>query len=281
MFRPEDLEFYNLIGRGREWLEKVIHVFEDEKHAKEELGRLKLLSESNIEKLDNGQIIQSIIPEPCLLINVLYYRHAPKPTLPFYYFPLTSLPSLFVTGVLGYMVDLDVGITSGILGNQDLLNRLRMVWENAVKELHPFQRGPTHQGTKHCRKILQNLDSLTSVCAGSLLKLEEGTMMSIAAAIHDVMKGDLLATNAGGTHATDCANLISNHPDIFKLDGMDVSCVNLIKTIVAMHNPEGQSSPINVLGNFKIEDSNLGIKNPSVKVDNLCALFHLVPTCIN
>lgn len=265
-------DFYNYIEEeSTKWLNTVREVFEEKDHAKSELERLELLSKSTIENIGNpSEMKKSVIAVPCL----------------WNYGPLSSSPAaLFVTSILGYVVDLDVGITKGLNGvNPKLFGKLVEIWDNAVKNLHPFQRGPTHQGTKHCSQILDSLYSLYDKCPAiqgtdglDSTRPEKRAMMSIAAAIHDFGKGDLLADPppAPDYHARNCAKLIAKERAIFKLNGIHNSCIDLIEKMVEMHNPEDQMQKIGVLGDIYVEDTGLGIGSQQAKTANLCALFHL------
>ena len=65
---------------------------------------------------------------------------------------------------LGYVVDLGTGILEGL--QPPFFKEILNVWLNAVIDLHPFQHGPTHQGSKHCIQVHNNLCALKEFLEG-------------------------------------------------------------------------------------------------------------------
>lgn len=263
-----DRDILNMAETGQWYPSEIVKVFKDRRHAMLELLRLELVSKENADKalVGSADFGNGMIFVPCL------WRFGP-----------VSLAALYVTTLLGYAIDLDVGVTKGLLTvNATLFNKLKEVWANSVKDLHPFQRGPTHQGTRHCAQVLDNLYSLYSTVPSiqsdqALDTFEKRAMMSIATAVHDVGKGDLLAypPPAKDYHARNCAALLLRDAEIFKTDNMDSSCTRLIARIVEMHNAEGQVDSILDLKQDRIQDKALRINDQPVETKNLCALFHL------
>ncbi len=263
-----DRDILNMAEAGQWYPSQIIEVFKSPDYALRELLRLELVSEENADKarVGSADFGNGMIIVPCL-----------------WGFGSVSLAALYVTTLLGYAIDLDVGITKGLLtANATLFKKLKEVWANSVRDLHPFQRGPTHQGMRHCAQVLDNLYSLYSSVPSirsdqALDTFGKRAMMSIATAVHDVGKGDLLADPppAKDYHARNCAALLLKDAEIFKTDDMDSSCTRLIAKIVEMHNAEGQVYSISDLKQDRIEDKALRINDQLVETKNLSALFHL------
>jgi len=242
------------------YFDEVHAILDNEDRALEELERLRLVGEKNLEVIREESTIHENVRSGLI-------------TVPFMEPANLTRAGLYLTIISGHSVDIDAGLTSGL--RHDLHAFLKEVWEIAVKELHPFQRGPTHQGTKHCAQVLDNLYALQTQFS---LPWNEDlcAMLSLASALHDVGKGDLLADPPpADVHAQNSANLIRRALPSFKLDKLSRECRDFVAKIIEMHNPEGQLDKINKLQPSVIEDNNLGINSQNVETKNFCALFQL------
>lgn len=173
----------------------------------------------------------------------------------------------------GYTISVNTGITSGLMAkNRSLYNMVCEIWRYAIEELHPFQRGPTHQGTKHCIQVLNNLDALKQDLKITNFPVEAWAMLHIAAALHDIGKGDILADVRSPKHAQNGAKVIEDRPASLKL-GNDFK--DFVAAIVRTHNPESPIHRIDGLGYRDICAPAYGISIKNVDMEGICALFQL------
>jgi hypothetical protein len=178
----------------------------------------------------------------------------------------------------GYTVDADTGITYNLKAQKDLYNMVEEVWENAMNELHLFQRGPTHQGTKHCIQVLENLNVLLEEIKtqkGFTFNIAVRVGLSIAAALHDIGKGDIVDPE-GKSHAKNGAQVIKQRPDIFLLD---LGFSDFVSEVVNTHAPEGRHPPIidNVTA-IPIKGHGVNMTCSTDQVKKACSLFQLADT---
>jgi len=199
---------------------------------------------------------------------------------------LTATPGGFcLCMVAGYSVDVNAGITNDLKGqNLNLYNFLHEVWDNAVKELHPFQRGHTHQGTKHCGRVLSNLETLMNMKTfGINFPIGVWGMLSIATALHDMGKADIIPDPPWDTppatedkHAENGAKLIQkNSNDIFKLNAIGKDGCDFVAEIVDRHNPEQRLNIIDNVNHLTISSSLISISLTLKEKQQICALFQL------
>jgi hypothetical protein len=242
------------------YISKVEKILKDPHYA---LDSLKILvgPEERSDLESAREISPSVVPDTVLgeMISIPGMRALTRTTA-----------GLCLSLLVGYTIDANAGITYGLRGtNQALYTMVKDIWENAIEDLHPFQRGPTHQGTKHCSQLLDNLDALRKQLRLSW-DLEIRALLHIAAALHDIGKGDIIANVTD--HAQKGAKIIRNHPQTF---GLDDKCSDFVAQTVETHNPEDPIKGIRTLGALDINAPNLNINIPGVEMKNICAIFQL------
>ena len=182
-----------------------------------------------------------------------------------------ALPLLMV---LQYRVDHTIGITANSIGKPHLKTLIDSVWENAMNDLHPFQRGPTHQGTKHCIAVRDNLGNLKDELPIHFSHPDEvWAGLSVAAAIHDTGKGDIFADVEPDVHAHSCARLVRKKPDLFNITIR--SYREFVAKIVECHNHEGEEEEIDQVKACDITINTHTIPIDEDEVKKACALFQL------
>ena len=177
---------------------------------------------------------------------------------------------------LGYVVDLGTGILEGL--QPPFFKEILNVWLNAVIDLHPFQHGPTHQGSKHCIQVHNNLCALKEFLEGidksgfiNSIKDEEWGLLSVATALHDIAKGDIIVPR--GFHAINGAFAIRGTPPAnFKIDD---GYKHFVATIVDTHAPDERKNEILNIGDANYNGPNISgfCKKDTMQV--ICSLFHL------
>lgn len=178
---------------------------------------------------------------------------------------------LYLSLSAGYAFDANSGITSGLKSyNKDLHSMVKEIWEHAIEELHPFQRGPTHQGTKHCIQVLNNLHALKQDLNITTFHDVVWAMLSVAAGLHDIGKGDIIV--ASSKHAKKGADVIEHQPASLEL-AEDFK--EFVAEIVRTHNPEIPFINIDQLNPRNISHSVWVINVPNVDMRQVCALFQL------
>lgn len=192
---------------------------------------------------------------------------------------ITGTPAgICVACMAGLTFNANEGITENLkYYNKGLHDMVDEVWRNAMNDLHPFQRGPTHQGTKHCTQVLENLRVLLEEIYEErkfTFDIEVRAVLSMAAALHDIGKGDIIDPK-GEKHAQNGAKAIEEIPEIFKVDpGFKV----FVSKIVSTHAPEGRSKPIRGVGGVTINGKGLNIPCPEHIVEKACSIFQLADT---
>jgi hypothetical protein len=183
-----------------------------------------------------------------------------------------SSTGLILSIINGYTINTNSGITKSLyLSYPDLYNCLFEVWNTAVNDIHPFQRGPTHQGTKHCAQVLSYLTALSGIITAGFSPPVRA-LMSIAAALHDLGKADILA-NPNDPHALIGATLIQNLPHVFKLDP---DLKETVSRIIRTHNPEFPLAHIGSIGRVNLVAPSVNIYKPiQIDMDLVCAFFQL------
>jgi hypothetical protein len=125
---------------------------------------------------------------------------------------INSVLDMWVALKLGYAIHLQTGITQGLPDPHPLLKILENIWTRCVSDIHPYQIGPTNQGTEHSMHNLETLNRINSLSmldlsacplpkgssrtyisppAPKRITMEEGVLLSAAAALHDIGKAVL------------------------------------------------------------------------------------------
>lgn len=113
--------------------------------------------------------------------------------------PYLVNPSFFLLALQSNHVSvLNTGITNRLqFDRPPLYNLLKKIWRTASYHIHPFQKGATHQGTHHCHVVNKNLNRIGRYSGlnfknieglGNSLTIEEGFVLKVAAAVHDLGK---------------------------------------------------------------------------------------------
>jgi hypothetical protein len=64
--------------------------------------------------------------------------------------PIYSYIQLITAMQLGFAIGINRGISSGLSRKRTWHAMVKDVWKKCVRDMHPFQKGDTNQGTKHC-----------------------------------------------------------------------------------------------------------------------------------
>lgn len=180
---------------------------------------------------------------------------------------------------LGLIADLNWWCLDGI-GHSFQKNIIR-IWQNAIDQLHPFQHGPTHQGTKHCIQVHNNFCALKYFVENygtpeankhiNRITANEWGLMSVAAALHDIGKADIIVSL--GDHAINGAIAIRSTPS--KQYKITPGYKNFVANIVDTHSPDGRYKIISNVGHgfYRIQGTNYLCWGKIMKT--ICSLFHL------
>lgn len=189
-------------------------------------------------------------------------------------------PSLTISGACislaaCYAIDTSGGITadlasSAIQEDRDLYKSLEDIWNNAQENIHPFQWGHTHQGSKHCGRVLDNFELLKQELNLPFTNKDFG-LLSIACAVHDVAKMDTIRSSRELWHATEAKEIVlQSHRDPLLLDSLNQNDRKIVANIVRAHNNELTSAKI-------IDDLTSSILDPGEKsrIERLLSIFQL------
>ncbi|MCF8043359.1 MAG: hypothetical protein K9L20_14745, partial [Desulfarculaceae bacterium] len=133
------------------------------------------------------------------------YNYLKKCVAPLWVRSIWHIPLAFHLCLrLGLIADLNWWCLDG--AHSGFKTEIIEVWRNAIDDLHPFQHGPTHQGTKHCIQVHNNFCALKHFFDVRKLSpyetndkdgigditADEWGLMSVAAALHDIGKADII-----------------------------------------------------------------------------------------
>ncbi len=135
------------------------------------------------------------------------------------------------------------------ISDPKLKARYDSLWRKATLEIHPFQKGDSHQGTEHCIHILENLNKLTS---SKNLSDIEAFLISCAALLHDIDKAISdykTRVDSEKLHGVKGAEFILSHFDLFNINQEEARAIAFI---VRKHGSEGFGNTDQIYSNFSI-----------------------------
>ncbi len=205
---------------------------------------------------------------------------------------ITSLVHLWAALKLGYAIHLQTGITQGLPYGHPLLEMLKNVWTTCVSQVHPYQIGPTNQGTEHSMHNLETLNIINSLPSLDMtgvpplpnaprnyissippkqINMEEGALLSAAAALHDI--GKAVRDPKTFSHEEIGYKFICANRTVFGIP--EDTLASAIAEIVLNHDGK------RILNSENIFDSPINYRNRSTMADpirtrEVCALFRLV-----
>lgn len=153
------------------------------------------------------------------------------------------------------------------IDDPELKKKYDVLWEKALLEVHPFQKGDSHQGTEHCLHIINHLSKLTE---NKNLSDIEKYLLCCATALHDLDKAIIDYKDKVDTknlHGVKGGDFIRHNYELFKLDEEEARAIAFI---VEKHGAVGFNNEDQLYRNFTISGIDQEINLPS-----LAALFKL------
>ncbi len=221
----------------------------------------------------NNNIIDSIIglhnvdtPIPPQILSHFIFHQPP---------PYITLRLLLLYLIIGYCIPLAAGITKDLLAYPHFRSMLEELWEIAIFEIHPYQIGPTNQGTLHSISVLRMLNRVNNLHTLDLtgighnsrtVNIAEGVILSSACALHDIWKASINS----GNHNVNGSNFIRNSAELvnqFSANNQN-EFNNFKEAIAKVTLVHSGSYNFNLIGN-------LSINNINCRVKEISAIFRL------
>jgi hypothetical protein len=184
-------------------------------------------------------------------------------------FFISSIPiRSYIQALIGTHLRFSIIIKIGTLRNLTLKrawkSMVKDVWQKCITDVHPFQKGDTNQGTKHCMTIVNNVNELYKH-KNIKPAPAEAVILLVSAAVHDIGKS-LAAESKHEEIGSDFID--SNHGDLLIGDDWQIP----IRDIVKYHTG---GLPLSGLGSRHFDDK-VG-KSGTLRVDTqkLAAVFRL------
>ncbi len=149
--------------------------------------------------------------------------------------------------------------------------KIKKLWEDAEIDIHPFQKGDTHQASLHCKNVISNLSKLSKI---TRLNNLEKYLLCCAAILHDIDKAVIdynKKIEAEQLHGLCSAEYIIKNRNEFSFSRSEADAIAFI---TRYHGHKGLDPNSNYQIK-KIEDPSSYAKYRKLKFDMLAALFRL------
>jgi len=159
---------------------------------------------------------------------------------------------------------------------------VKEVWRESVKNVHPFQKGDTNQGTKHCMTIVKYLNRLENRIN---VELSDAVILLISAAVHDIGKSivvhdivkyaKFLGTGTRIPHEphekVGSTFIQSNYSDL-KIQG---EWQPPVSNIVEYHAGNVSLNSVTNSSSLNVPDGSGATTNLNINIQKLAAIFRL------